>query len=336
MALAVQEEIAHRIEEAESLRRSQLERARYEAELARRRYLKVDPDNRLVADALEADWNDRLRQLDTLQREHERQRATDRGLLSEEARARSSLAKDFYRVWNDPRTAPIERKRMVAPLIEDVTLVKADKNAIHVRFRGGKTTSLAIDKPKPIAPDPKDAPRGGSYGRRTARDLHRPASRSKAQRAGVSELERSKLHGQKGHSHPHGLPIEEPLRASARPRHADGRRNRQEDRRMRHDRSRVGSRGLGRARPPRHRAQFDLGVKIDLLDLPAGREVRGRQSGEAKRRDAGYPVGRDRLAQRSEQEARVAARHLMRIVAADLRPPERGVSASKAAHQQRR
>ena len=72
VALAVQEEIAHRIEQAESFRRAQLERARYEAELAGRRYLKVDPDNCLVADALEADWNDRLRQLDALQREHER------------------------------------------------------------------------------------------------------------------------------------------------------------------------------------------------------------------------------------------------------------------------
>jgi len=41
MALAVQEEIAHRIEQAEDLRRSQLGRACYEAELARRRYLKV-------------------------------------------------------------------------------------------------------------------------------------------------------------------------------------------------------------------------------------------------------------------------------------------------------
>jgi hypothetical protein len=152
MALAVQEEIAHRLEEAEGVRRSQLERARYEAELARRRYLKVDPDNRLVADALEADWNDRLRHLDALQREHERQRAADRGLLSEEARGRIlSLAKQFHRVWNDPRTEPIERKRIVALLIEDVTLVKADRIAIHVRFRGGKTTSLTIDKPKPIA-----------------------------------------------------------------------------------------------------------------------------------------------------------------------------------------
>jgi hypothetical protein len=152
VALAVQEEIAGRIEQAETLRASQLERARYEAELARRRYLKVDPDNRLVADALEADWNERLRQLDALQREHERQRAADQGLLGEEARGRIlALAKEFRHVWNDPRTAPIERKRMMALLIEDVTLVKADRVSIHVRFRGGKTRSLVIDKPKPIA-----------------------------------------------------------------------------------------------------------------------------------------------------------------------------------------
>jgi DNA invertase Pin-like site-specific DNA recombinase len=152
VALAVQEEIAGRIEQAEALRRAQVERARYEAELARRRYLKVDPDHRLVADALEADWNERLRQVDALQREHERQRAADQGLLSEEARGRIlALAKEFRRVWNDPRTASIERKRIVALLIEDVTLVKADRVSIHVRFRGGRTTSLQIDRPKPIA-----------------------------------------------------------------------------------------------------------------------------------------------------------------------------------------
>jgi hypothetical protein len=40
-----------------------VERARYESDLAQRRFLKVDPDNRLVADTLEADWNDKLRAL---------------------------------------------------------------------------------------------------------------------------------------------------------------------------------------------------------------------------------------------------------------------------------
>lgn len=152
VALAVQDEIASRVEAAEALRRSQLERARYEAELARRRYLKVDPDNRLVADTLEADWNERLRLLDALQQKHDRQRKADQGLLSEEARARiRALAADFPRVWNDPRTAPLERKRMVALLIEDVTLVKAETIAIHVRFRGGQSTSLTVARPVPIA-----------------------------------------------------------------------------------------------------------------------------------------------------------------------------------------
>ena len=124
VALAVQEEIAQRIEQAGALRQAQLQRARYEAELARRRYAKVDPDNRLVADALEADWNDRLRQLDALQRDHERQQQADQALLDEPARKRIlELARDFPRVWNDPRTSAVERKRMLGLLIEDVTLV---------------------------------------------------------------------------------------------------------------------------------------------------------------------------------------------------------------------
>jgi DNA invertase Pin-like site-specific DNA recombinase len=152
VALAVQDEIAGRIEKADQLRRSQLERTRYEAELARRRYLKVDPDNRLVADTLEADWNEHLRRLDALQQQHEQQRKADSGLLSDEARTRIlALCADFPRVWNDPRTPSLERKRMVALLIEDVTLVKADPIAIHVRFRGGQTTSLAVARPVPIA-----------------------------------------------------------------------------------------------------------------------------------------------------------------------------------------
>jgi hypothetical protein len=152
VALAVHDEIAGRIKQADQLRASQLERARYDAELARRRYLKVDPDNRLVADSLEADWNARLRTLDSLQQEHERQRKADQGLLSEEARSRIlALSADFPRVWNDERTAPLERKRMVALLIEDITLLRAEHISIHVRFRGGHTTSLAVLRPVPMA-----------------------------------------------------------------------------------------------------------------------------------------------------------------------------------------
>jgi hypothetical protein len=152
VALAVEDEIAGRIAQATAQRETQLTRARYDTELARRRYINVDPSNRLVADRLEADWNECLRRLDALQQEHNRKLSTDHALLSGDARARiRQLAEDFPRVWNDPRVSSVERKRMVALLIEDVTLIKAERITMHVRMRGGQTTSLEIDKPKPIA-----------------------------------------------------------------------------------------------------------------------------------------------------------------------------------------
>ncbi|MDL2410428.1 hypothetical protein PY650_33545 [Rhizobium calliandrae] len=108
VALAVQQDISQRVEQAASLRDKRLQRARYEAELARRRYLKVDPDNRLVADALEADWNGKLRDLDALQREHERQNETDQSLLDGAAQERiRALAADFPSVWSNERTQPV-------------------------------------------------------------------------------------------------------------------------------------------------------------------------------------------------------------------------------------
>jgi hypothetical protein len=66
------------------MRRQQVERARYEAELAQRRYLRVDPDNRLVADSLETDWNHRLRALTAAQEEYERHSKSNGSVLSEE------------------------------------------------------------------------------------------------------------------------------------------------------------------------------------------------------------------------------------------------------------
>jgi len=62
-AIAVADELAARADEADRLRAAAVERAQYQADLARRRYLAVDPDNRLVATSLEADWNQALREL---------------------------------------------------------------------------------------------------------------------------------------------------------------------------------------------------------------------------------------------------------------------------------
>ena len=148
VALAVQQELQSRLDEADRLRQQQVERARYEAELARRRYLRVDPDNRLVADSLEADWNDKLRLLTQAQEACERQRAQDRKLLDEQQRAAIlSLATNFPQLWRDPSTPDRERKRMVRLLLEDVTLIRQDHLTLHLRFKGGAHRSVQLPLP---------------------------------------------------------------------------------------------------------------------------------------------------------------------------------------------
>jgi DNA invertase Pin-like site-specific DNA recombinase len=150
VALAVQEELQSRLEEADRLRQTQVERARYEAELAQRRYLRVDPDNRLVADTLEADWNRKLCELDEAQKEYERKREADRLVLNEEERtALFSLVTDFPRLWRDPHTSHRDRKRMVRLLIEDVTLRRDQKIMLQIRFKGGAHKTVMI----PLSPN---------------------------------------------------------------------------------------------------------------------------------------------------------------------------------------
>ncbi len=150
VALAVQEEIRARALESDSLRHKQAERARYEAELARRRFMRVDPDNRLVADVLEADWNQRLRAQREAEEDYQRQREADRAILDEEQRRRIlALATDVPRLWNDSRVPDRERKRIVRLLLEDVTLVKGQELTAHVRFRAGATRTLVLPLPLP-------------------------------------------------------------------------------------------------------------------------------------------------------------------------------------------
>mgnify|MGYP001601644357 FL=1 len=60
-----------------------------------------------------------------------------------------ALATDFPRLWEDPNTPQRERKRMARLLIEDVTLIKGDTIAVHIRFKGGATKSLTLPRPLP-------------------------------------------------------------------------------------------------------------------------------------------------------------------------------------------
>jgi hypothetical protein len=122
ITLAVQQEVEARITETGALRRKHVERAQYEAELARRRYMSVDRANRLVADSLEAEWNNKLRLLAEAQTQYDRQ---------------------------------TQKQRLP---IEDATLINRERIQVHVRLRGGATRSLAVAKPLPIAQIRKTKP----------------------------------------------------------------------------------------------------------------------------------------------------------------------------------
>jgi DNA invertase Pin-like site-specific DNA recombinase len=149
LTLAVEAELTSRLEETDRLRRQQIERARHEADHARQRYMHVDASNRLVAASLEADWNQKLRALEETRERVDRERSTDRSTFDDAARQRvRTLAADFPAVWNHPATPCRERKRMIALLLSDVTLIKEQEEiTLHVRFRAGATTTLRIPIP---------------------------------------------------------------------------------------------------------------------------------------------------------------------------------------------
>jgi len=148
VSLAVQEELQAQLDEADGLRQKRVERAREEAEIARRRYMRVHPDNRLVADTVEAEWNAKLRAVSTAQEEYERKREEDRRNVDDEQRRRIlALATDFPKLWRDPAVPERERKRMVRLLVEDVTLHKGDVLTVQVRFRGGANQTLTLLRP---------------------------------------------------------------------------------------------------------------------------------------------------------------------------------------------
>lgn len=162
LALEIRREIEARHEEADRLRRRAIDRALFEADLAQRRFMLVDPNNRLVADMLEGEWNEKLRVLSKAREDRERAREQDQFILDEAVRERLiAMTVDFNKLWVDPDTPNRERKRLLAHIIEDVTLIKMPAEGttkVHIRFKGGKIQTLTIMSPKTSAQQVKTQP----------------------------------------------------------------------------------------------------------------------------------------------------------------------------------
>jgi DNA invertase Pin-like site-specific DNA recombinase len=145
LALQVQQEIDEREAETGCLYEMQVDRARYQVTLAERRYKAVDPDNRLVAASLEADWNSKLRLLREAEQEYDRLRSIRQVVTAQAREQVLRLAEDFPQMWKDPQTPDRERKRMARLLIEDVTLLRSDDQVTaQIRFKGGASQMIRI------------------------------------------------------------------------------------------------------------------------------------------------------------------------------------------------
>jgi DNA invertase Pin-like site-specific DNA recombinase len=138
--------------------RLEVERARYEAERAERRYRAVEPENRLVARGLETDWENRLRDLAATETElHRSQQRRPSSLTAEQLQRLQLLGSDLGQVWEAITTTDRDRKELLRTLLEEVSLnLKRAEGYAHLilRWHGGAITTLdvAVSRFQPMGP----------------------------------------------------------------------------------------------------------------------------------------------------------------------------------------
>ena len=149
VGLQVVREVERQSAEVERQWTLRLDRARYESRLAERRYKAVDPDNRVIARTLEKEWNDKLGEVERLEREHGEAQRRDGLVINESDRARiMELAKDLTRVWNAATTTHAERKNLLRMLIREVSLSPVDVptklTKVRVLWQTGAVSELTV------------------------------------------------------------------------------------------------------------------------------------------------------------------------------------------------
>jgi DNA invertase Pin-like site-specific DNA recombinase/uncharacterized protein YndB with AHSA1/START domain len=134
--------------------RLEVERARYEAERAERRYRSVEPENRLVARGLETEWESRLRGLAAAENElRQREQHHARALAPEQIEHLRTLGSDLHQVWAAATTTDRDRKELLRSLLEEVIIsIQRIPPQTHIRMRwkGGAITPLEVPIPRRV------------------------------------------------------------------------------------------------------------------------------------------------------------------------------------------
>src|SRR4051794_12243653 len=128
----------------------QVERARYEAERARRQYDAVEPENRLVVRELERRWEEALKEQRRLEEEYARfGRNQPKGLSDCEREQIRTVSRDLPALWHAPATTAADRQRIVRLLVKEVVVtVRGESEWVDViiLWAGGFTSGHELER----------------------------------------------------------------------------------------------------------------------------------------------------------------------------------------------
>jgi len=129
-------------------RSQQVERLRYQAQLAERQFMKSDPDHRLVTSELERRWEQCLRELKTAEEQllQDQQRAPSYALPADFLELLREVGPRLPELWNSGLLKTAQQKTLLRSLIDKVVLhrVAPDQVQVRVVWRGGLTTGAVV------------------------------------------------------------------------------------------------------------------------------------------------------------------------------------------------
>ena len=126
-----------------------LERARYEANRARRQFDAVEPENRLVAGELEARWNHALEQVAALEARIAAMGERSAPLNEEQKTELMALGDDVRTLWDHP-DAPVQLKKRILRTVLNEIIVQSERESrthrLILHWAGGVHTELSVER----------------------------------------------------------------------------------------------------------------------------------------------------------------------------------------------
>ena len=139
-------------EQERQARQQQIERLRYQAQLAERQFNRTDPDNRLVAAELERRWEMALRELKTAEEAWQREAPQVDTVAALDAETRQAFAEGGTKItqlWRENALRPCQQKALLRCLIDKVVVRRQGSDTAQVRivWRGGETSTALVAMP---------------------------------------------------------------------------------------------------------------------------------------------------------------------------------------------